>query len=188
MSPADWGRPTWHFFHVLAARIKPDAFERVGQGLLALIREICKLLPCPECAVHAGRFWSRVRPGAVRFKRDFIAVLHDFHNRVNARKQHAIFPPVSLRLYHDYDVVPAFAAFLHAFHTHGNLNMINQSFHRARLIATLQRWMREHLNCFEHGRPRPPSPPPAPPTPQTQELPPVRDDAAESAMEPETGT
>ena len=81
MSPKQWGTPTWIFFHTLAAKIKDGHFTQIGQQTIRNIIQICGLLPCPECSVHAKQFWSRVNVNKVNTKEDLINILFVFHNK-----------------------------------------------------------------------------------------------------------
>jgi hypothetical protein len=149
MSPNQWGPPTWVFIHTLAAKIKDDHFTQIGQQTIRNIIQICSLLPCPECSVHAKHFWSRVNVNKVNTKEDLINILFVFHNSVNKRKGSPPFRHVDLQYYKTLNLIDTFNNFARNFHTKGNMNLINESFHRGRLMSSLKGWLMNNIGHFE---------------------------------------
>ncbi len=81
-----WGKPTWHFFHTLAYKIKAESFAIIREQTLQIIMHICASLPCPMCSEHATNYLKKVNFNAIRTKDDLIDMFYVFHNTVNARK------------------------------------------------------------------------------------------------------
>jgi hypothetical protein len=148
MSPSQWGPPTWIFLHTLAEKIKDESFAAIGPNLVLLITRICNNLPCPECAQHAKVFWAKVRLQNIKNKTDLINLLYVFHNTVNKRKRLPLFKYTDLQYYKTRSVVEAYNAFSRNFNTKGNMNLINESFHRGLMLKGLRQWLMENIQYF----------------------------------------
>lgn len=141
MSPSDWGPPTWIFMHTLAEKVKEDRFAVIGPQVIAIFIQICANLPCPECAAHAKMFWTNVKTPNIKTKQDLINLLFVFHNTVNKRKKQPLFRLESLQYYKSKSVIETFNQFVKNFNTRGNMNLLTESFHRARFISSLRGWL-----------------------------------------------
>jgi hypothetical protein len=148
MSPIIWGRPTWAFIHTLAEKIKETSFPLIGSQLIGAIIQICNHLPCPECAQHAKQFWAKVNIGNIRNREDLINILFVFHNMVNKRKRYNSFKYVDLQYYKSRNVTETYNSFAKNFNTNGNMNLINESFHRNRMLASLKKWVMVNLGHY----------------------------------------
>jgi hypothetical protein len=151
MSPIIWGRPTWLFIHTLAEKLKDSSFPLIGQQLIGAIIQICNHLPCPECAQHAKQFWSKVKTGNIHNREDLKNILFVFHNMVNKRKQYSSFKYVDLQYYKSKNVIETYNSFAKNFNTNGNMNLINESFHRNRMLASLKKWIMINLGHFNNN-------------------------------------
>ena len=69
----------------MAARIRKESYPYLKGQLLAVVKQICYNLPCPECARHATQFMRNVHLASLPNKTVFISMLFQFHNSVNAR-------------------------------------------------------------------------------------------------------
>ena len=148
MSPSTWGPNTWIFMHTAAAQIKESSFPIVGKQLINAIVQICNHLPCPECAQHAKDFWKKVKIGNIATKQDLINLLFVFHNMVNKRKRTPAFKYESLSIYETKNVVETYNLFSRTFNTHGNMNLINESFHRNMMLSNLRTWLMSNIIHF----------------------------------------
>ena len=148
MSPNTWGPPTWLFMHTLAERIKDTSFPVIGPQLILILIQICNNLPCPECAIHAKQFWSKVKISNIKTKTDLINLLFVFHNIVNKRKESPPFKYENLQYYKTKNVVDTYNIFSRNFNTRGNMNLINESFHRNMMLASLRYWFMSNLIHF----------------------------------------
>jgi hypothetical protein len=148
MSPSYWGPCTWVFMHTLAAKIKEDSFSLIGPNLILILIQICYNLPCPECSQHAKQFWSKVKTSNIKNKTDLINLLFVFHNVVNKRKQLKAFKHENLKYYETRNVIETYNTFSKNFNTRGNMNLINESFHRNMMIASLRNWLMANINHF----------------------------------------
>jgi hypothetical protein len=152
MSPSYWGPNTWVFIHTLAAKIREDSFPSIGPNLIFVIMQICSNLPCPECAQHAKKFWAKVKTANIKNKDDLINLLYVFHNTVNKRRSTPQFLYENLTIYDKKNVVDAFNAFARTFNTRGNMQLINESFHRNLMLASLRTWLITNIKHFEPPR------------------------------------
>ena len=55
----------------------------------------------------------------------------------------------NLEYYKTRNIVETYNAFSRNFHTHGNMNLINESFHRTRLLGQLRVWLMNGLSHFD---------------------------------------
>jgi len=148
MSPSYWGPSTWIFMHTLSAKIKETSFPVIGKSLIIILIQICNNLPCPECSQHARQFWSKVKTSNITTKSDIINLLFVFHNMVNKRKKQLPFKHENLRYYETRNIIETYNRFSQNFNTHGNMNLINESFHRNIMLANLRKWLMTNLVHF----------------------------------------
>ena len=148
MSPSSWGPSTWMFIHTLASKIKETSFPLIGPNLILVLIHICNNLPCPECSQHAKHFWSKVKTANIKNKSDLINLLFVFHNMVNQRKQLRQFKYENLNYYESKNVIDTYNSFSKNFNTHGNMNLINESFHRNMMLSSLRNWLMSNVNHF----------------------------------------
>lgn len=149
MSPSYWGPTTWIFIHTLAAKIKENSFPVIGSALILVLMQICNNLPCPECTQHAMQFWSKVKTANIKTKDDLVGLLFVFHNMVNKRKKLPSFKYDNLQYYKTRNVVETYNSFSRNFNTRGNMNLINESFRRNMMLASLRSWLMNNLIHFE---------------------------------------
>lgn len=141
MSPTYWGPSTWTFMHTLASKIKDESFPIIGPNLILILIQICNNLPCPECAQHAKQFWTKVKTANIKNKTDLSNLLFVFHNMVNKRRKTRPFRYENLQYYETRNVIETYNAFSRNFNTNGNMNLINESFHRNIMLSQLRTWM-----------------------------------------------
>ena len=144
-----WGPSTWLFMHTLAAKLKESSFNVVGPHLIHVFIQICNNLPCPECSQHSKQFWSKVKTNNIKNKTDIINLLFVFHNIVNQRKNYKPFKYENLKYYETKNVIETYNTFSKNFNTRGNMNLINESFHRNMMLTSLKTWMMSNINHFD---------------------------------------
>lgn len=149
MSPNNWGPSTWMFIHTLAAKVKDSSFPVIGPSLILSLIQICSNLPCPDCASHSKEFWSKVKTANIKNKTDLINLLFVFHNMVNKRKGYAPFKYENLQYYNTKNIIDTYNMFSRNFNTHGNMNLINESFHRNRMLSSLRIWTMKNIPHFD---------------------------------------
>ena len=149
MSINIWGPSTWLFMHTLATKIKDTSFPLIGPKLILILMQICDNLPCPECSQHAKQFWNKVKISNIKNKTDLINLLFVFHNCVNKRKNLPPFNYNNLKFYETKNIIETYNIFYNNFNTRGNMNLINESFHRNMMIASLRKWLMSNLTHFK---------------------------------------
>lgn len=149
MSPSQWGPPTWLFLHTLAEKVKEESFPIIGRQIIINIIQICNLLPCPECAQHAKEFWANVSINNVSTKTDLKNLLYVFHNSINKRKKMLPYKHADLENYSKISIINAFNFFVRNFNTKGNMNLINESFHRGRFLRGFRQWFMNNITHFD---------------------------------------
>ena len=100
-SKKEWGQTAWKFMHILACKIKPEYFHKHRDELVYIVKRLCSNLPCQDCRKHAEKQMKNLNVSSIRTKDDFINMLHDFHNKVNARTQKPLFKLEDLKIYHE---------------------------------------------------------------------------------------
>jgi hypothetical protein len=80
-----WGAATWHFFHIIAARISPHFYAANYKYIWDFIVQVCSNLPCPFCRQHAVNYITKIPLHSINTRPKFEKVLFDFHNSVNSR-------------------------------------------------------------------------------------------------------
>jgi hypothetical protein len=148
MSPTNWGPSTWIFMHTLACKVKEESFPSIKNNIIMMLIQICNNLPCPECAQHAKEFWAKVKTQNILLKTDLINLLFVFHNMVNKRKRHPPFKYENLSIYESRKVIETYNLFSRNFNTRGNMNLINESFHRNMMLANLKQWLMTNIQHF----------------------------------------
>ena len=106
-----WGTPTWYFFHTLAEKIKENEYGGIKGEVLSYIKNICSVLPCPDCRDHAVNFMKRINIGHVNTKEQLKQMLCGFHNSVNARTGSPQYSVDGLELYKRANFSKIFAFF-----------------------------------------------------------------------------
>ena len=131
-----WGPPTWIFFHTLAEKINEEKYSIIFPQVVAILKQICKNLPCPDCSNHATQFLEKVNFANIKTKSDFKNIMYIFHNMVNRRKRR---PPFDITAYNN---------FIAEFHTSGNLKLLADSFQRKIIVNELKKWMTLNIRFF----------------------------------------
>jgi hypothetical protein len=146
-----WGAPTWTLFHVMAAQISPQKFPYIRDGLLEIITAICGNLPCPDCSNHATEYLRKINYNMIQTPDHLRAMLYEFHNSVNMRKNVAFFPSAQLTMYNRMDIREVVYRFMHFFenrHTN-NSRMMAHSFSRGLQAQRIRDWFNTNWLFFQ---------------------------------------
>lgn len=145
-----WGPATWDLFHTLVCKLKPEHFQKVSYIVFNFITQICHNLPCPSCTEHAKQYLSKVNKNRsfLTDKTLFINLLYVFHNSVNGRNNKNLFKYEDISAYNNKSLIVVFNNFVKYFHSDGNLSLINENFHRKRLVSTFKQWLTKNINYF----------------------------------------
>jgi len=146
-----WGEPTWFLFHTLAEKVRPECFSDVRIGLLTFIRRICNNLPCPECTQHATRHINSINFATICSKDDLQLMLFEFHNKVNRRKNYAVFSFNDLhKKYNCANTINIVRNFFHHFSKrHYSVRMGVEGYHRNKMLDDFKAWLETNHNCFD---------------------------------------
>jgi len=146
-----WGEPTWFFMHTMAQKLKPEYFQQIRQGFLSQINNICRNLPCPDCAAHASQYLDKSNFNRIQTKDELILFLYDFHNSVNVRKGIPNFPKEELYdKYSKANTTNIINYFLFHFADKSkSIRMISNDMYRMRIINLLKEWLNSNLQYFD---------------------------------------
>jgi len=146
-----WGEPTWFFMHTMAQKVKPEHFQQIRQGFLSQINNICRNLPCPDCAAHASQYLDKSNFNRIQTKDELILFLYDFHNSVNVRKGIPNFPKEELYdKYSKANTTNIINYFLFHFADKSkSIRMISNDMYRMRIINLLKEWLNSNLQYFD---------------------------------------
>ena len=143
-----WGPPTWIFFHTLAEKINEEKYSIIFPQVVAILKQICKNLPCPDCSNHATQFLEKVNFANIKTKSDFKNIMYIFHNMVNRRKRRPPFDIKNLEVYSKNNIITAYNNFIAEFHTSGNLKLLADSFQRKIIVNELKKWITLNIRFF----------------------------------------
>jgi hypothetical protein len=150
MSKSVWGPATWAMLHCLVLKIKDDATNTTQ--LKTLITSICDNLPCPYCASDATMFLEKININKLNTKQDFKNMIYIFHNRVNLKKRKKLLNSTELdNLYKTKNLLKVIINFIKKYHTKGNMQLLNESFHRQMVIKEFKKWLQNNKQCLNWG-------------------------------------
>jgi len=137
-----WAMPTWLFLHTLAAQIPEQKYQALKQELLNQVKNLCAVLPCPDCAQHASAYMKGVELKHVPTKEAFKVVLWRFHNTVSARIGKPIFPLEKMYVYERANLNVMYSAFITEFSKPShNPKLMMDTMARNTVIAKFKAWM-----------------------------------------------
>jgi len=149
MSPPEvWGPPIWTFFHKLAENVNENHFNKLKIDLFSYIKRICSFLPCPECSRDASLFLGKININKIDNKTEFKKLIYIFHNYVNSKKRKPMYNYSNINIYKKYDMIHVFNNFMRAYNTHGNMNLLTESFQRKLVITDFKKWFLQNIKCF----------------------------------------
>ena len=146
----NWANPTWFFFHTLIEKIQPEQYMIIKNELLDHIKNICSILPCPDCAAHATEYMRKIRR-TPQDKEGFKRMLYQFHNTVNIRTKKSLFEYSAMEMYARVNLNVCYRLFRNEFvkKTY-NPKMLMDSMNRVTYIKNLDKWMIQNklLNIY----------------------------------------
>jgi hypothetical protein len=148
MSTAIWGPPIWNLFHTLAAKIREDRYDDLGQHLFRYIAKISMYLPCPQCSAHATAFFSKINPANLKTKNDLVNTIYILHNLVNKRKEKAMYGPRVLEQYKNKNIIHAYNYFANVYKTKGNMKLMTDTFQRQLIVGEFKKWLMANITAF----------------------------------------
>jgi hypothetical protein len=138
-----WANPTWFFFHTLIEKIHPNHYLLIKDEVMAHIKKICTMLPCPDCAQHATQFMSNVRTPPM--KEDCKKMLFYFHNSVNKNIKKPLYNYHDMTMYQRVNLLVCYKLFREQFTKKtNNPRMFLDSMSRTRYIQELDAWLQKN--------------------------------------------
>lgn len=149
MSKNVWGPITWKFLHTVAAKITPEHFQSQRDDIIKLIKNVCDVLPCPECRTHANQNMSRANFSRIMTKDDLITFLFEFHNIVNSQTHKQQQPRSILDTYVNMKFVDVINEFASVYSSSSNISkLMNDSFRRGVFLNWLKTYLIRNGKCF----------------------------------------
>lgn len=148
-----WGEPTWFMFHTIAEKIKPEYYVQYRSEIMNIIRIVCNTLPCPICANHASQYMQNINDSLLYTKEDLQRMLWAFHNSVNERKGHPVFPNDNGQLHAKYSrantrvIIQNFIV-IHK-DRHAGFRMMADDFYRNKNINMIKSWFVRNISIFD---------------------------------------
>ena len=143
-----WGPSCWMLFHTIIAKIKPEEFMKIRDGLFHNLRTISQNLPCPNCSNHAKHFFQRQRNLTFKTKHEMANFFWYFHNNVNSSKKKPTFPE-DLSVYNTKQLRTVYTDFLKNYTAKDNgLKMMSDTLHRKNIAKGFHQWMKINNKSF----------------------------------------
>jgi hypothetical protein len=137
-----WAVPTWLFLHTLAAHLPQHKYPELKTDVLFQIKNICAVLPCPDCAQHATQYLSQLKVNHIPTKESLKIVLWKFHNVVNLQTNKPLYPIESLDIYDRSNLAVMYNMFLTEFtRPIRNPKLMMDVLTRDRIIINFKVWM-----------------------------------------------
>ena len=146
MSINKWGPAVWLLFHTIVEKIKEPDNTRLCRELFYQIKNICKFLPCPDCASHATSNLANVNISRINSKSDLKQILFIFHNSVNIRKKKALFSIDELNKYAHANLSMVIYNFKMNYNSTRNMKLMGDTFQRALVISHFDNWLKLNKN------------------------------------------
>lgn len=139
-----WANPTWFFFHTLIEKIHPNHYLVIKEEVMAYIKKICSMLPCPDCAQHATHYMTQIT--TPKTKEDCKLMLYIFHNSVNARLRKPLYNYDEMNMYSHVNLPMCYMLFREQFlKKTNNPKMFLESMGRSRFIQQLDVWLKTNM-------------------------------------------
>ena len=148
MSINTWGPAVWLLFHTIAEKIKEPNNTRICRELFYQIKNICKFLPCPDCASHASLSLANVNISRINNKSDLKQILFIFHNSVNARKKKDICSIDELEKYKGTNLSAALYNFKMNYNSTRNMKLMSDTFQRKIVLSQFNQWLEINKQNF----------------------------------------
>lgn len=149
MSINKWGPAVWLLFHTIVEKIKEPDNTRLCRELFYQIKNICKFLPCPDCASHATSNLANVNISRINSKSDLKQILFMFHNSVNIRKKKELFTISELEKYTRANLSAVIYNFKMNYNSARNMKLMGETFQRSLVISQFNQWLninKQYLN------------------------------------------
>lgn len=136
-----WGPPTWFFLHALCEKIHPEHYLLVKDALWNQIKELCSLLPCPDCSIHATAHLSKISTPPT--KDHLVQVMYLFHNVVNQNTRKPPFPVERLLQYKNIPLVLLFTMYKKTLNQPYNPKLMMHKMRGRQFVQRFQVWLQQ---------------------------------------------
>lgn len=141
-----WGTPTWQLFHTMAEQVQPEFYDAQRSQIVAFIKRICSLLPCPVCQKHAMEYTKTLNDRVVPTKEHLKQYLFTFHNAVNERLKKPAF--TNYEMYRTMKLREVFMAFERAFLRNVASRKFYEQQHRRNLVVSMRSYFMSNAAAF----------------------------------------
>jgi hypothetical protein len=149
MSPPEvWGPAVWTLFHTLVEKLNPNAYNKIAGSFFAMIVQICRVLPCPECSRDASGFLAKINLNNYKTKDEFKNMIYLFHNWVNAKKRKPLYNYAYLQKYAHMNLGFVINDFISKYNTKGNMKLLAETFQRSFVIRNFKAWINGFGRAF----------------------------------------
>ena len=142
----NWGNATWTLFHTLIEKIKEDNYKRIGPIVFNIIKNICSVLPCPDCKQHAIEYLKPVTFKHFPTKEHMKQFFYHFHNNVNIRAKKPIYPYDKINIYENgnlYIIYNRVNTLLNK--NYGNPRMMETTIRKKKILQHLKVIIKQHF-------------------------------------------
>lgn len=143
-----WGPAVWLLFHTIVEKIKEPDNTRICRELFYQIKNICKFLPCPDCASHATANLANVNISRINNKSDLKQILFIFHNSVNARKKKEVCSIDELEKYKGANLSAVLYNFKMNYNSTRNMKLMSDTFQRKIVLSQFNQWLEINKQRF----------------------------------------
>ena len=135
----NWGQYTWILFHTLVERIPNNQYNILGPIILNIIKNICTILPCPDCTKHATDYLRMITIKNLPTKEHMKQFFYHFHNHVNKMTLKPIYPYNQMNKYVNGNLKIIFNnVFILFSKNYGNTRMMGTSIRRNKIFQRLK--------------------------------------------------
>jgi hypothetical protein len=148
-SKKQWGQTAWNFMHILACKIKEEEFYNHKVELIYIVKSLCANLPCHDCRMHAEKQMKGLNVSSIRCKEDFVSMLHDFHNKVNARTNKPLFKKEDLKIYNEMSTRNVVVSFMNTWYAGSSTpRLMMDTFARVQFLKHLREYFDKYSGAF----------------------------------------
>ena len=148
MTKQEWGNATWFLFHGLATKIKPE-YPHEYKNILYYFRQICQILPCPDCKMHATATNNNANTHLINSNHKLKEYLWQFHNRVNKRLNKKFFSfDEHNNLYNTVKIHMLMRPFFTVMSAKVPAALMMDAFHRKRMLVEFYNYLNMNMHKF----------------------------------------
>lgn len=148
----EWGNAVWYFLHTTAFKMRPESFEELKNEYVNIIKNICSILPCPDCLQHAMEETRSLDASNLKTKEDLNKYLISFHNKVNYRIKKPLYSSDYNEYIKQYSRAVTMNIWINFFNQMGkpyhNIRLIANGFQKPIILKNIKEWLQNNKNKF----------------------------------------